>query len=77
MRLCEQGLCELRGIGRCPTCSGCGSPPNKVDDNCEECHCCEREIGYVRGERKRKIEVGLAIKEGTKIIIIKQKEQEE
>ena len=53
MRACEQKICDLRGTGKCPICSECKAPPDKVsDDNCVDCWCCEHDCGYVRGSNK-------------------------
>jgi hypothetical protein len=54
MRNCEQKLCDLRGTGKCPICKGCKAPPDLVSDFCEQCYCCEKEQGFVRGGQPTK-----------------------
>jgi len=49
MRQCTQKLCELQKTGKCPICSECKAPPDKVsDDNCVNCWCCEHDAGFIR-----------------------------
>ena len=49
-------MCDLRGTGKCPICS-CGATSDLVDDNCEQCWCCQREQGFIRGDKNKSVDV--------------------